>query len=573
MVDSLNLKIGLYDNPEQQTQDHYAVDLFQSNFAIFGSAMSGKTTLLKTLLIRIHQVCTVTSKEEIYILDFGNNLNEFRRLPYVIACFDATHEENVRRIFKKIEDRFSENIKELKGRTYLQCNEKNRPPHITFVIDGLNSFMSEDRYTAYHDSLQRLARDGLSKGLSIVFAANEPTGGVHRLLSSFKRIAAFDLPKDAYTEVFGHRVEKPMTIKGRGVANSEDGIYEFQAYLPYNVTDPSCSDNTEIDRIISEFVNQYCKSCEEGGRVNESEAHSNRDILLCCANKKMKFFTDDLTKESWPEYTSKKWEEYRNLYCKQTEMVAGLDYYTLEPITIDLTRTRSIAIYGKKSSGKTNLLSLVLEVAANIPGVRFVILEDGRKGVEDPVKAPSVAKALYGADVTYLHSCSEFETDLKNKGYYDIPSSMGAIAPWEQNSSTSTVTFSEKANPFTVFVIQSRLFYQTVPGGPNVQLIPRLDQFICNESATSNKLFIFSDVQKVPDDLSVTIFNNWIDHAFLLDDIIRFIGSPRGQKSVFGSQDIDELKDRFGKCELGDGFYLNLELVELSKLKFIKQEE
>ena len=578
-MDALNLKIGLYDSPEQQTQDHYAIDLYRSNFAIFGSSMSGKTTLLKTLLIRIHQVCALTSKEEIYILDFGSNLSEFKRLPYVVACFDATHEENIRRIFNRVENRLSENIKMLKGKSYLQSKVEDRPAHITFIIDGLNSFMGEDRYNVYHDSLQRLSRDGLSKGLSIVFTANESTGGVHKLLPSFKCIAAFDLPKDTYMEIFGHRVEKPMPIKGRGVVNSEDGIYEFQAYLPYNINDLSCSDISEIDKIISELVNRFCKSIEDGGYIDTATAQSNVKILLSCANKKMKNFTDDLTKDNWKDYTSMTWDEYRTSgMCKGTEMVAGLDYYTLEPVKIDLNRTRSIAIYGKKSSGKTNLLSLVLEIASNISGVKFVVLEDARGGVEDPKKASAIASILSRASyVEYLHSPDEFVEYLKTEGYYDVPKSMSPTYGIEDtvlnDSDGTSNSFSEKTHPFTVFVIQSRLFYQTSAGGPNEQLIHRIDQFVCNESTTNKKLFIFSDVQMIPDDFNVTIFNNWIDHAFLLDDIVRFVGNPRGQKSVFGSQDIAELKEQFGKCELGDGFYLNLELVELTKLKFIKQEE
>lgn len=576
-MDTMELKIGLFDDPEHQLQKNYTVDLYRNNLAIFGSSMSGKTTLLKTILIRIHQVCALTDKEEVYILDFGNNLGGFKRLPYVVACFDATHEENVRRIFKKIEDRLAENIKVLKGKSYIQCNEKERPAHVTFIIDGLNAFMDEDRYTAYHDLLQRIARDGLSKGVSVVFAANESAGGVNRLLSSFKCMVALDLPKDIYSEIFGHRVEKPMSIKGRGMANTSEGIYEFQAYSPYDINDPSCSDDSEIERVIYEIVNRFCKSQDDGGIVDTEIAQANQRTLQMCADKKMKYFTDDLTKSIWKVYTSADWDEYRaSDKCIGTELIAGLDYYTLEPVKIDLVQTRSIAIYGKKNSGKTNLLSLILETALNIPNVRIVVLEDGRRGVVDPEKARSVSAILNRASsVEYLYSVHEFELYLKTHGYYDIPKTMGAIAPWDEDEGkrTSSKPYVEYPHPFTIFVIQSRLFYQTIAGGPNIQLIPRIDQFVCNESAANRKLFIFSDVQKIPDDTSITIFNNWIDHAFLLDDVIRFISSPRGQKSVFGSQDIDELKERFGKCELGDGFYLNLELVELTKLKFIKQEE
>ena len=119
---SLELVLGLYDDPEQQTQKNYSVDLLRSNIAIFGSAMSGKTTLLKTLLLRLHQVLRVTDKEEVYILDFGNNLNTYKDLPYVIAYFDAFQEENVRRIFKAVEKHYEQNIRALPGKSFLDVD-------------------------------------------------------------------------------------------------------------------------------------------------------------------------------------------------------------------------------------------------------------------------------------------------------------------------------------------------------------------------------------------------------------------------------------------------------------------
>ena len=64
---SLSLKIGIYDALEEQDQDYYSFDLYQSHLAIFGGAMSGKTTILKTILIRIHQLLT-NYEEEIYDL-------------------------------------------------------------------------------------------------------------------------------------------------------------------------------------------------------------------------------------------------------------------------------------------------------------------------------------------------------------------------------------------------------------------------------------------------------------------------------------------------------------------------
>ena len=47
------------------------------------------------------------------------------------------------------------------------------------------------------------------------------------------------------------------------------------------------------------------------------------------------------------------------------------------------------------------------------------------------------------------------------------------------------------------------------------------------------------------------------------------IPSMRG-KTVFGEMDQKSLKEEYAKCELGDGYYYNVEADSLKKAKFIK---
>ena len=211
-MNSLKLVLGRYDDPENQNQDNYDVDLYTSNLAIIGSAMSGKTTLLKTLIVRLHQVVQTSAPEEIYILDFSNNLELYRTLPYVVAYFDALNDENVRRLFNVLEKKFYKNIKNLSGKSYVDLPDKSKIPHTTLILDGLNTFYTEDRYSAYQEILQKLARDGLSKGISIVFTANDNSGGINRLLQSFNRVIGFDLSKDKFSELFSGKIEKPAVL-------------------------------------------------------------------------------------------------------------------------------------------------------------------------------------------------------------------------------------------------------------------------------------------------------------------------------------------------------------------------
>ena len=82
-------------------------------------------------------------------------------------------------------------------------------------------------------------------------------------------------------------------------------------------------------------------------------------------------------------------------------------------------------------------------------------------------------------------------------------------------------------------------------------------------------VFIFSDVQKISDSEQNAFFNNFITSSFLLDNIAEFAGE-RGQKTIFGNMDVKYLKEEYAKCELGDGYYYDVEADRLQKMKFIK---
>ena len=61
-------------------------------------------------------------------------------------------------------------------------------------------------------------------------------------------------------------------------------------------------------------------------------------------------------------------------------------------------------------------------------------------------------------------------------------------------------------------------------------------------------------------------FRNNISAAFLLDNIGEF-ALDKGTKSVFGEMDAKELKSKYARCSLGDGYFYDME--DETKLKFI----
>jgi len=44
----------------------------------------------------------------------------------------------------------------------------------------------------------------------------------------------------------------------------------------------------------------------------------------------------------------------------------------------------------------------------------------------------------------------------------------------------------------------------------------------------------------------------------------------RGQRTIFGNMDVKSLKEDYARCEIGDGYFYDVEADNLLKLKFIK---
>ena len=124
--------------------------------------------------------------------------------------------------------------------------------------------------------------------------------------------------------------------------------------------------------------------------------------------------------------------------------------------------------------------------------------------------------------------------------------------------------------PFTVFVIQSKLVYLNT--NENKHFIEKVLPRLVAVAEDKGYVFIFSDVQKISELETNTVFNSVVGTVFLLDNIAEFAGE-RGQKTVFGNMDLKALKEDYAQCEKGDGYFYDIEADHLLKVKFMKYEE
>ena len=563
--------LGRFDIPIIQMQPPFVVDLLDSNVALFGTAMSGKTTFLKTLINILHKQYN-EKQEQIFILDFGGAMADCKELPLVSAYFDNSNEEYVKRVFKILEGILKNNIKDLNGKNYRDSDEQ--PLHTTFIIDNINAFIDEPRYMAYQEKLAKLCRDGLSKGITVVVTALD-TKGTGTYLGSFKQKIALEMPYDKYMEIFTDKVGMIGNNPGHGFANvtvKPEGVtgtfrmnlpYELQCTIPYSTDDVANTQEKFNENLKRKFM------------------YSEGKYLNCV--KKYQTFPKELTRDEY--------EKLNQLANQESDIAkdavsVGLDYVDFHPVSVNLEKSHVIAIYGKKEFGKTNLLNMLIrEVAEKKKDARFVFFDDGRnqlKALHEEMKQEMDSVLISKYDEVEL-SLNDDTTKLKklsplqqfyvylNENYINLDKRfMAGIYGVSKELSKEYGKIPDCKNeeqPFTVFVIQSKLVYlNTIENKFFINAI--LPQMVA-VAEEQGFCFIFSDVQKISDGEQNMYFNNVVSTAFLLDNIAEFAGE-RGQKTVFGNMDVKSLKEDYARCEIGDGYFYDIEADNLMKLKFIK---
>lgn len=559
--------LGRQDIPIIQEQPEFAVDLLESNIILFGVPMSGKTNFIKLLVTILHKQYRVES-EQIFILDFGGALAEFKNLPLVAAYFDNANEEYVKRVFKLIEEQLKDNIKKLKGENYKEASE-NLPIHTTLCIDNINAFLDEPRYNTYREKLAKFCRDGLSKGITVVITASI-TKGIIPFMSSFKQKIALEMPEDNYTEIFNHKIIPVSNRPGHGFANVTVNTADNTATYPMQTA-------YEIQLNIADSISTL------EFKENIDKYFRNKTV------KKYECFPEILTEKDYDEFITKNGEKIRS-GNSQFSISVGLDYKMCKPVIVDFENTKVVAIYGKKGSGKTNLLRRFMKVLVSNQLYEFVLFDDGRGQLNEFRNRLSDSRAEYiqhyiAEDLPFKNTKESWTEKVKlspmqqfikviHEKYLDLSRlrRMGNLVMNEVfNSGIDIPSKTKKIDrKNVVFILQSKFLYvNSIAAKIFMEIILPL---LVAQAEEMNWIFIFTDVKVISDSDTRDNFHSVIGTAVLFDDIAEFVEN-RGSKSVFGNMEAKSLKEEYARCEEGDGYMYSIERDDLKKLKFIREEK
>ena len=233
----LTAPIGMYDSPATQSQGVQCMDLAGlGHFGIYGAPGTGKTTLLKTIVLSLG-MCYTPEDVNIYIMDFGGwSMKLFESMPHVGGVALDQEEEKLLKLAKLLTEEF-ENRKRIFLQNAVSSLSAYREavsaklPAIVLVIDNFTPML--DICPDLEGFITTLAREGAAYGIYMICTANSASGIRYRVQQNIRGAVAFELTdRGDYAALVG-RLEGSMLppIVGRAYYKSAPPI-EFQAALP-----------------------------------------------------------------------------------------------------------------------------------------------------------------------------------------------------------------------------------------------------------------------------------------------------------------------------------------------------
>lgn len=345
----LELPVGVYDDPDHQKQDPYALDLMQNNVLLTGSAQMGKTNFLLTVIRSLAESLS-PKQATIFIIDYASmaltSMNALHHVGGVVTQEeDQKFESLMKLLIREVEERKQRFIQAGVNsyQSYLQEVGQDLS-HIFLVIDGLSAlrqarFMEDDR-------LLYLLNEGVSLGITIVAAAPSTHNLSMKYLGSFqRRMALFNNDPGEYNMLFSHCRERLEEIPGRGLLQEDKRFLEVQFYRAFSGESASGSRRAWIAEINEKYGE------ERSMRIPVIPAH--------------------LYEEDLEEYVDR--EEDTGFHT-----IWGLDFETVDRYAVDLAKESILGIVSSESAVKVSWIrSMVHQLGAKESLQTQVYLFDG----------------------------------------------------------------------------------------------------------------------------------------------------------------------------------------------------
>lgn len=340
--DPFRITVGLSDEPAIQAQNPFSLPLTDQNTLIIGASQSGKTELLRSVLVEATRNLT-SDQINFYIMDFNSGV--FRTMSSLSAIggvVGAEEEERVRNLLKLLRLEITERKNKLVSVNVTTFSAYRAAgyddlPAIILMIDNFVIFR-ELYDEKYEDTIQYILREGPAVGVcSLVTAVQAMTVGFRRMCFFEGRVALYCADANEYSNFFDSGRRSMPEIPGRALVRVGKEIIETQIALAFG-SDPLIPVSEESAAFVREHA-----SGQKAKKIPEVPA-----IL--------------------------KYSDMAAMFRMETkpELVPfAMDFGQVEPVYLNLADQFSLSLIGKNRAGKSlfvrTLLSWLRHVSDTLP--------------------------------------------------------------------------------------------------------------------------------------------------------------------------------------------------------------
>ena len=333
--------IGEYDNPAEQMQGLFKLDITNNNTLVYGMADSGKENLLNTY---IYSIITNHTPDEVnlYIIDYGaETLKIFSKTPHVGAVCTIDDNEKLMNMLTLVDDELDKR-KELfvdyAGSYNYYCqNSGSKLPLINIVINGYEVFSeSVGRLT---EALNTMYRDSLKYGITFTIIAGAAASFRGRAAEYFSNKLCLQMANDGDYRTLLNSAKGliPAKYSGRGISGVDDLKYEFQtAYI---------TEQNKVNELIKETNNKLNEIYQTGA-------------------PKVKVMPKVVTVESVLS-------ELNGF----SSVPVGIDLNTKEFCKFNFEETKVLPILYSQFSDSNDFIYSLLNLLSNVPNTKSIVLD------------------------------------------------------------------------------------------------------------------------------------------------------------------------------------------------------
>lgn len=370
--------IGMYDDPENQVQAEIKLNITKDNTFIIGSALTGKTNLLQTIIRGITDRYGA-DEVSIYIIDFASMmLRNLAGLAYVGGVVTIRDENMLKQFLAMMTTLVEDRQKEFADMglssfsAYREAGYKEIK-QVLIILENLAAFRAT--YEEYEDTLLDLCRDGLSLGISVI--VTNPTAiaiGFKTLTNFGKKISFFSNDSNQYTTLFDKCNLEPDDVPGRAIINMEgQKIREFQTYLSFDA-------KREVDKI--ELIRKYVKEVNE--RCGKEHA------------KRIPTVPDVVTEQYIEDTFGEQIDQIRDY-----NIPVGISYTSIVPVYLRLMKHTLFAMVGAIEDGRVEYIKYLmstLERNRDVAPTKIYIIDNLTRELEFTKEMSSTAEYTYSLD-------------------------------------------------------------------------------------------------------------------------------------------------------------------------------